>query len=175
MWRPTRRSALMSEAIRDFVSGGILEPGKPSACHSLFAVRKSASVARLVYDLSVLTPYMPRRPCSLPSVEKALLAAADGFHYAIKIDLRDGYYHVPLAPSTRHQFGVVYDNRTYVFCKLPMGLSTASNEMQWFAGATVKVIAERFPGVIGFAYLDDFLFMSRSPSALSGIANFSAM
>ena len=44
--------------------------------------------------------------------------------------------------------------------------------MQWFACATVKVVRERFPGVIGLAYLDDFLFMSRTADGLSGIVDF---
>ena len=172
VWRPTRRSPLMTRAIEDFVEAGVLAPGRPRACYPLFAVPKTTSVARLVYDLSHLTPHMPRRPCALPSVEKALQAAAEGYRFAVKIDLRDGYYHVPLAVSTREQFGVMYNKTTYVFCKLPMGLSIAANEMQWFACATVKVVCERFPGVIGLAYLDDFLFLSRSSSDLGGIADF---
>ena len=115
---------------------------------------------------------MPRRPCKLPSIERALQAAADGYRFAIKIDLRDGYYHIPLAPAASDYFGVLYQNRTYVFRKLPMGLSTAAHEMQWFACATVKVIERRFPGVIGMAYLDDFLFMARCAADLFGVADF---
>ena len=53
--------------------------------------------------------------------------------------------------------------------QLPMGLSIATHEMQWFACATVKIIEERFTGVIGIAYLDDFLFMSGCASDLSGV------
>ena len=58
------------------VAAGVLVPGRPSACCPLFAVAKTATVARLVYDLSEVTPFMPRRPCQLLSVERALLAAA---------------------------------------------------------------------------------------------------
>ena len=90
-------AAQMTRAVADFVRAGVLAPGRPVACYPLFAVPKTASVARIVYDLYVLTPFMPRRPCKLPSIERALQAAADGYRFAIKIDLRDGYYHIPLA------------------------------------------------------------------------------
>ena len=105
----------MTRAIADFVEAGVLAPGRPRTCYPLFAVPKTASVARLVYDLSSLTPRMPRRPCALPSVKKALQAAAEGYRFAVKIDLRDGYYHVPLAVSTREQFEIMYNNNTDVF------------------------------------------------------------
>ena len=174
VWRPTRVTALMTRAVPDLVRAGVLAPGRPVACYPLFAVPKTASVARIVYDLSALTPFMPRRPCKLPSIGRALQAAADGYKFAIKIDLRDGYYHIPLAPAAAASdyFGVLFQNRTYVFRKLPMGLCIAANEMQWFACATVKVIERRFPGVIGMAYLDDFLFMARCAADLSGVADF---
>lgn len=162
----------MTQAVTDFLRAGVLAPGRPRACYRLFAVPKTSSVARAVYDLSCLTPYMPRRPCRLPSVERALQAAAEGYRFAIKLDLRDGYYHIPLSPAASVYFGVLYENTTYVFRRLPMGLSIAAHEMQWFACATVKVVQERFPGVIGFAYLDDFLFMSRCASHLYGVADF---
>ena len=68
----TPHSRLMSAAVGDFVAAGALRPGRPLACYRLFAVPESATVAKLVYDLSVLTPRLPCRPCSLPSVESAL-------------------------------------------------------------------------------------------------------
>ena len=68
--------------------------------------------------------------------------------------------------------GVSFQNRTYVFRKLPMDLCIAAHEMQWFACATVKVIERRFPGVVGMAYLDAFLFMARCAADLSDVADF---
>ena len=122
----------MSAAVRDFVTAGVLRPGHPVACYRLFAVPKSLTVARLVYDLSNLTPLLPNRPCALPSAGKALQMSAQGYRYAIKIDLRDGFFHIPLAESTQCHFGVMYDGQTYVFTRLHMGLKSAPAEMQHF-------------------------------------------
>lgn len=172
VWRRTPLSNLMSLAVRDFVAAGILEPGVPTHCYRLFPVAKSASEARLVYDLSALTPYMPRRSCVLPKIERALSFSVEGFKFGIKLDLRDGFYHIPLAPCTRQKFGVLYDCQTYLFTRLPMGLALAPSEMQHFACATVKIVEDKFPGVRGLAYLDDFLFLARRPGDLSGIVQF---
>ena len=62
VWRVTPSSPLMTAAIRDYVSAGVLRRGAPTACYQLFPVPKSSSVARLVYDLSLLTPLLPGRP-----------------------------------------------------------------------------------------------------------------
>ena len=171
VWLRTPPSRLMSSAISDFVAAGVLRRGVPSHCYRLFAVPKSADTARLVYDLSSLTPFMPRRPCHLPSVTRAVNAAAAGFRFAIKIDLRDGFYHIPLSKSCQHLFGVLY-NETYAFEKLPMGLSIAPAEMQQFACTTVKLIESHFLGVLGLAFLDDFLFLSRRTDDLCGVSAF---
>ena len=173
VWVPSPDSTLMRGAVNDFVACGVLRPSrKPINCYRLFPVPKSASIARLVYDLSQMTPFMPSRPCNLPTVQRAACAAGNGYRYAIKIDLRDGFYHLPLAESTQPNFGVLFRGETFVFTRLPMGLSIAPSEMQEFACCTVKIVQAKFPGVIGLSYIDDLLFMSRDPVHLEGIPLF---
>ena len=164
----------MDSAIREFVHAGVLKEGiVPERCYRLFPVYKSPNEARLVYDLSSMTGHMPRRRCMLPSMNKALRAVAEeGRVWGIKIDLRDGFYHIPLAPNSQKNFGVLYNGRIMSFARLPMGLCTASAEMQWFACCTVKVVEATFPGVWGMAYIDDFLFLAREPELLRGVSEF---
>ena len=92
VWQVTQRSALMTAAVADCVAAGVLVPGRPRRCYRLFPVPKSKSVARLIYDMSSLTPFLPHRPCVLPTIERALEAAADGFNFALKIYLRDVFF-----------------------------------------------------------------------------------
>jgi hypothetical protein len=56
------------------------------------------------------------------------------------------------------------------FSRLPMGLSISPSEMQDFACVTVKLV-EKFRGVRGIAYMDDFLFVARHPSELNGVGD----
>lgn len=53
-----------------------------------------------------------------------------------------------------------------------MGLKHAPAEMQQFSCVTVKLVEQRFPGVRGMVYLDDFLFLSHEPAPLVGICDF---
>ena len=87
-WTVTPRSPAMTAAVTGFVSAGVLRPGRPTSCYRLFTVPKSDGSARLIYDLSALTPYMPCRPCPLPSVERALSLSAAGYGFCIKIVLK---------------------------------------------------------------------------------------
>ena len=57
--------------------------GRAPARYRLFPVPKGDGGARLVYDLSSLTPFMTIRWCRLPSVKRALELAAAGFIYGI--------------------------------------------------------------------------------------------
>ena len=51
-------------AVWDLVAAGVLRPGKPRACCWLAPVPKCDGSARVIYDVSELTPFMARRPCS---------------------------------------------------------------------------------------------------------------
>ena len=90
-----------------------------------FAVPKSATVARPVYDLSDLTPL-------LHVVRVFYLRLKVRFSYrfwALFMVLSDAFYHIPLARSARH-FDVLYNNMSYVFKRLPMGLKIAPSDIR---------------------------------------------
>ena len=40
-------------------------------------------------------------------------------------DLKDGYYNVPIHEDDTHNLGFVFDNKIYIFIRLPMGLSSS--------------------------------------------------
>ena len=126
-----------------FVSAGVLRPGAPLSCYRLFPVAKSESVASLVYDLSDLTPRLSAGPCSLPSINKALELSSQGYVFAIKINLRDRFYHISLCPSTQCHFGVLYSGQTYLVTRLPMRYNHAPDEMQYFSCVTVTLLEKR--------------------------------
>ena len=108
VWRATPRSDVVARAVDDFVRAGVLRPGRPLTCYRLFAVAKSETVARLVYDLSELTPHLPTRPCVLPSVGEALGLAAQGYRYAIKLDLCEGFYSTIFRWRARPKINLVF-------------------------------------------------------------------
>ena len=63
-------------------------------------------------------------------MESALQLLFLDFVYGIKVDLRDGFYHIPLQRSAQRHFGVLYHDRSYVFTHLPTGLKIALSEIR---------------------------------------------
>lgn len=100
VWRSTRRSAIMTKAVADFVTAGILAPGQPRACYPLFAVSKTVSVARLVYDSSSLTLHMPHR---LAPIFRPIAARGDGVSCWQPMSSQRGLVVVDVCPHVRVQ------------------------------------------------------------------------
>ena len=83
---------------------------------------------------------------------------ADG--WAVSLDLKDAYLHVPVHPQSRRLLGFKYQDKTYVYKVLPFGLK----DSPWvFSRIVATVIAHlRLQGIRIFYYLDDWTSPSRS-------------
>lgn len=165
---PTFSSRINSELVANLVEARLLEPGTVSSSFRLFASPKADGRVRALYDLSPLTPHLSRPSCSLPRAID-LLSRPDAL-YAVKIDLRDGFFHIPLHPALRPFMGVSYQGRTYRWTALPMGLATAPSIMQTVMKHVAALACERLPGIHAYVYLDDFLFVAPSAELLAGVA-----
>ena len=107
----TPRSPLMSAAVKDFVLAGVLRPGRPQSCYRLVPVPKS-DTTDVSDDLLFIVAYASHAAPAMPaSICGARVGAGRGRLRGIKLDLRDGFYHIPLAECTMNKFGV-----DYAFC-----------------------------------------------------------
>ena len=82
--------------------------------------------------------------------------------WAVSIDLRDAYFHVPVAPEHTRFLRFAYNGRAYEFLVLPFGLSTAPRVFT----RIVRVIEAflKIQGVDMHLYLDDWLLKNQSRS-----------
>ena len=82
--------------------------------------------------------------------------------WAVSIDLRDAYFHVPVAPKHTRFLCFAYDGRAYKLLVLPFGLSAAPRVFT----RIVRVIEAflKIQGVDMHQYLDDWLFKNQSRS-----------
>ena len=84
--------------------------------------------------------------------------------WAVSIDLRDAYLHVPIHPSSRKVLRFLFEGRAYHFRVLPFGLSTAPFA---FAKLMVTVAAAiRKAGSPVIQYFDDWLLHQLRRSVL---------
>ena len=80
--------------------------------------------------------------------------------WAVSIDLKDAYRHVPIHPQSRLFLGFKYQNRNFIYKVLPFGLK----DSPWvFSRVVASVIGHlRRLGVRIFYYLDDWLLVAES-------------
>jgi len=90
----------------------------------VFLVRKKNGKMRPVINLRALNSYLVKPSFRMETVRGVCLSVQPG-DWATSLDLTDGYFHVPIAPSFRKYLRFVINGKVYQFRALPFGLSTA--------------------------------------------------
>ena len=80
--------------------------------------------------------------------------------YFCKLDLYNGYFHLPIREQGRKYFGFSFDHTYYVFNSLCFGYSPAPDFFQFFSQEIVRILQEQ--SVECEIELDDFLIHANS-------------
>ena len=163
----TFQSRINSEVVENLTAVGIIERAPVKSTYRLFAIPKADGRVRVLYDLSQLTPFLGKPTCHLPRPMDVL--ANENAQWAIKVDLSDGFFHIPVHSKLSQYLGIQYQGVTYRWTRLPMGLATAPAIMQAVMREAAKYISAQCPLIQAYVYLDDFLFVARHPEHLTGI------
>ena len=94
---------------------------------------------------------------------KVILPELCSRDWAVSIDMKDAYLHVPIHPQSRRFLGFRYHNKT-TYKVLPFGLK----DSPWvFSRIVATVIGHlRRQGIRIFYYLDDWLLVAQSQAIL---------
>ena len=79
-------------------------------------------------------------------------------HFTTSIDLKDGYWHVPITPKKRPYLGFEYQNIKYQFRAMPFGLNIAPRIFTKLISHVSKLVTQK--GIYMLAYLDDLLIIA---------------
>ena len=151
---PKAYEKLTKEECRRFSQVGIWEHTLDStwAAPTFIAPKKTNDV-RIVTDFRELNKCIIRKPYPLPKVQD-LLQKMEKFKYATAIDLRKGYYHIPLDEATSKLCTTVFPWGKYQYKRLPMGIATSPDIFQ-------KAMNDIFGDLeYVIVYLDDILILS---------------
>lgn len=77
--------------------------------------------------------------------------------YIIKRDIKDAFRNIPVAPADRPLLAFSWDNKTYIECCLPFGLTTAPFIFNLFAEGLNWLLTAYLPLASIVHYLDDFI------------------
>ena len=127
----------------------------------LFSVPKKDGGMRPIINLKGLNTYVETVHFKMEGIHmlKDTLKPGD---WMTKVDLKDAYFMVPIAPHHRPLLRFQWQGKTYQFNCLPFGLSSAP----WvFTKTTRPIVATlRSIGLRMIIYIDDMLIMAPSPT-----------
>ena len=120
----------------------------------IFMVPKQGGKWRPVIDLSVLNKFIRKESFKMETPELIRSSFVEG-EWVTSIDLKDAYFHVPVALKFRKYMRFMIDDKVYEFLSMPFGLSTAPKIFTTIVVEFKKVAMTR-----GFnlnQYLDDWI------------------
>lgn len=128
---------------------------------SFFLTPKKPDTWRPILNLKPINKQFIRPRRFRMETLAAIIPSLKGNLWATSIDLKDAYLHVPIHPEDQRFLAFTYRDTDYVFQAMPFGLSTAPHVFTRITRSITAFLRRR--GILVFAYLDDWLIVSRSP------------
>jgi hypothetical protein len=163
--------ASYGSSLTDLQESGILKEQPEIAFDfRMFLVAKSSGAARPIVDLSAWTPRYQTSPIRLYSAAEVLVTI-DPNSVMVKIDLKSGFFQIPIRPEYYKYYGLYYRQRRLAWTRLLMGHPLAPSIMQRIATGVARAITQRF-GVTMVAYLDEWLFFHHTAIPVSSTLHY---
>ncbi len=163
---PLARQAVADKALQEMQWAGLIEPStSPWASPVVIVPKKTKDEWRFCVDFRSLNKITKKDPYLLPRIDEALDAVA-GSSWFSSLDLRSGYWQVPLAPEARPKSAFITSRGLWQFKVLPFGLCNAPATFERVMDRVLAGIPRQECGV----YLDDILVHGHSfEPALRGL------
>ena len=156
--------------IPEYLSRGIIREittPQPLFFSSVFPTPKKDDTYRPIINLSILNTMLVPQSFKMETVAKIATCLTVAL-WGITMDLKDAFFHVPIAWEYHKYFAFKMDGHIYVFQFLPFGLSPAP----WAFSRTIKPIKSHLHelSIMMFSLLDDFLILAPSQVQLEETA-----
>ena len=147
----------MYNLIQEFLTAGLIsESHSPYAAPALLVKKKDNSY-RFVVDYKKLNLITIKDSSPLPNMEDAIRKLGHGYSYFSKLDLKSGFYQIPINPSDKAKTAFITPFGLYQFNVLPMGLKNSPPTFQKVMNDTLKSCRS-----FSLVYLDDIIVFSDS-------------
>ena len=147
-------------AITEMLSKGAISRCKPCPdqfISSYFLREKQNGEKRFIFNLKKLNKFIDTPHFKIENLRTALKLLSKNCYMAT-IDLKDGYFHIPIRKKDRKYLRFIFEGTLYEFNVLPFGLSPAPCVFTKLIKPVVHYL--RSKGLCSVVYIDDFLLIS---------------
>ncbi|KAF2902669.1 hypothetical protein ILUMI_03515 [Ignelater luminosus] len=152
---PNAYKAEVEKQLQEMVDWRVLSPGTTEFVSPLVMVKKKDNSVKVCLDARFLNSRMVQEHITPPNPEQILMNFSDHKCMSL-IDLTSSYWQIQIKESDRKHTGFSYNNQTYVFNRLPFGLSTS---VASFIRGLNQVLGSDILQFVT-AYVDDMLIIS---------------
>ena len=141
---------------------GVLEKAffeKGQFISNIFTRPKKNGGFRMILDLSQLNEHLQYHHFKMDTLQTALTLVTKNC-FMSSIDLRDAYYHVPIAQVHRKYLRFIWQNELYQFCALPNGLTSGPRIFTKILKPPFAKIRALGHCIMG--YIDDSILVAKS-------------
>lgn len=173
--RPRRLSPIekqeVDETINEWIADGIVQPSVSDYASPIVPVWKKDGSMRVCVDYQALNQKIVKDRYPLPLIEDQLDLLQDAKWFCT-IDLKNGFFHVPIEESSRKFTSFVTPSGQFEFLKVPFGLCNSPSVFQRFIKAVFRnEIIKRSV----LTYLDDVIILAANQEEalikLKGVLN----
>ncbi|GFY44510.1 retrovirus-related Pol polyprotein from transposon 297 [Trichonephila inaurata madagascariensis] len=151
---------IVDKQIDEWTQNGIIEPCSSDYASQVLVVRKKDGSPRVCIDFRKLNRVLVKDHYPLPLIED-ILDKLQNTRVFSTIDLRNGFFHVPVNKQSRPYTSFVTQNGQFQFLKMPFGLSICPSTFQRFINTVFRdLIVQK----IVLPYMDDIVILAKNES-----------
>lgn len=153
---PLKQEA-MDKIVKELMEARLIRPSfSPYAAPALLVAKKDASW-RMVVDYKKLNGITIKDNYPLPHMEQTIQMLGRGYRYFSKLDMKSGFWQIPIKEQDKHKTAFVTPNGLYEWNVLAQGLKNSPPSFQ-------RVMSDVLSDCREFAlvYIDDIVVFSRT-------------
>ncbi|KAL0271862.1 UNVERIFIED_CONTAM: hypothetical protein PYX00_008824 [Menopon gallinae] len=151
---PVHWQKALGEHIRELVQMGIIEESTSEFRSRIVPIKKDGSI-RMAVDFRDVNALSQTDAFPMPRIHDIILKLAKSKIFS-KLDLKKGYYQIPMSPESKQYTAFAFKNKLYQFRYMPFGLVSAPQ--------TFQRLMDQILGNLDFVeyYLDDVIVHSQT-------------
>jgi hypothetical protein len=143
--------------IKDLKEKGYIIESKSSWCNNLVPVEKPDGSIRITVNFKMLNQLVEPDKYSLPRMD-SIVHGLYGKRFFSKIDLKDGFFHIPIRKQDQHKTAFRVGNRLYEWNVMPQGFINSPAIFQRYMDHALEGLIGRFC----YVYVDDILVIGET-------------